>query len=72
MTAVVARGVSKSFGGYAALKNVDLTVEPGERRAIIGPNGAGKTTLFSMIAGQRAPTSGAILDQRGRCHREAA
>jgi ABC-type branched-subunit amino acid transport system ATPase component len=61
MTAVVARGVSKSFGGYAALKNVDLTVEPGERRAIIGPNGAGKTTLFSMIAGQRAPTSGTIL-----------
>ena len=60
MTAVIARGVSKSFGGYTALKNVNLTVEPGERRAIIGPNGAGKTTLFSMIAGQRAPTSGAI------------
>jgi branched-chain amino acid transport system ATP-binding protein len=60
MTAVVARGVSKSFGGYTALKNVNLTVEPGERRAIIGPNGAGKTTLFSMIAGQRAPTSGVI------------
>jgi branched-chain amino acid transport system ATP-binding protein len=60
MTAVLARQVSKVFGGYAALKNVDLTVEPGERRAIIGPNGAGKTTLFSMIAGQRAPTSGTI------------
>jgi len=60
MTAVVARQVSKVFGGYTALKNVDLTVEPGERRAIIGPNGAGKTTLFSMIAGQRAPTSGTI------------
>jgi branched-chain amino acid transport system ATP-binding protein len=61
MTAVIARGVSKSFGGYTALKNVNLTVEPGERRAIIGPNGAGKTTLFSMIAGQRRPTSGTIL-----------
>jgi ABC-type branched-subunit amino acid transport system ATPase component len=60
MTAVLARQVSKIFGGYTALKNVDLTVEPGERRAIIGPNGAGKTTLFSMIAGQRAPTSGTI------------
>jgi len=60
MTAVLARQVSKSFGDYTALRNVDLTVEPGERRAIIGPNGAGKTTLFSMIAGQRAPTSGTI------------
>ncbi len=61
MTAVLAKGVSKSYGAFAALKNVDLTVQPGERRAIIGPNGAGKTTLFSMIAGQKAPTSGAIF-----------
>jgi branched-chain amino acid transport system ATP-binding protein len=60
MTAVVAQRVSKSYGAYTALKNVDLSVEPGERRAIIGPNGAGKTTLFSIIAGQKAPTSGSI------------
>jgi branched-chain amino acid transport system ATP-binding protein len=60
MTAVSVQRISKSYGAYAALKNVDLTVEPGERRAIIGPNGAGKTTLFSIIAGQRAPTSGSI------------
>jgi branched-chain amino acid transport system ATP-binding protein len=60
MTAILARQVSKSYGAYAALKNIDLSVEPGERRAIIGPNGAGKTTLFSIIAGQKAPTSGAI------------
>jgi ABC-type branched-subunit amino acid transport system ATPase component len=60
MTAVIVQRVSKSYGAYTALKNVDLSVEPGERRAIIGPNGAGKTTLFSMIAGQKAPTSGSI------------
>jgi branched-chain amino acid transport system ATP-binding protein len=60
MTAVSVQRVSKSYGAYTALKNIDLSVEPGERRAIIGPNGAGKTTLFSMIAGQKAPTSGSI------------
>jgi branched-chain amino acid transport system ATP-binding protein len=60
MTAVSVQRVSKSYGAYTALKNVDLSVEPGERRAIIGPNGAGKTTLFSIIAGQKAPTSGSI------------
>lgn len=61
MTAVRTSKVSKSYGGFSALKNVDLAVTPGERRAIIGPNGAGKTTLFSIIAGQKPPTSGAIF-----------
>ena len=54
------RNLTKRFGSLVAVENVSLRVEPGELRAIIGPNGAGKTTLFSMIAGQRAPTSGAI------------
>jgi branched-chain amino acid transport system ATP-binding protein len=52
--------VSKSFGRFQALKNVDFAVMQGERRAIIGPNGAGKSTLFNVIAGQLPPTSGAI------------
>jgi branched-chain amino acid transport system ATP-binding protein len=60
MTVVSVKDVSKSYGGFSALKNVDLTVKDGERRAIIGPNGAGKTTLFSIIAGQKPPTTGAI------------
>jgi len=62
MTAAVRTSrVSKSYGAFVALKDVDLSVEPGERRAIIGPNGAGKSTLFSIIAGQKPPTSGSIF-----------
>jgi branched-chain amino acid transport system ATP-binding protein len=57
--------VSKSYGHFSALKDVDLVVRHGERRAVIGPNGAGKSTLFNIIAGQRAPTRGQIyLDGR--------
>lgn len=61
MTAVRTSKVSKSYGAFTALKNVDLKVGHGERRAIIGPNGAGKTTLFSIIAGQKPPTAGSIF-----------
>jgi branched-chain amino acid transport system ATP-binding protein len=43
-----------------ALRDVSLSVEPGERRAIIGPNGAGKTTLFNIISGEMPPSSGAV------------
>ena len=60
MTAVRIDCVSKSYGAFAALKNVSLSVQAGERRAVIGPNGAGKTTLFNIVAGQKSPTSGAI------------
>jgi branched-chain amino acid transport system ATP-binding protein len=52
--------VSKNFAGVQALRDVSLSVEPGERRAIIGPNGAGKTTLFNIISGELPPTSGAV------------
>ena len=54
------RGLSKSFGGLPATRNVDLTIEAGERRLIIGPNGAGKTTLFNLITGDLAPDAGTI------------
>ena len=42
------------------MRDVDLDVAHGERRAILGPNGAGKTTLFNLIAGDFVPTSGTI------------
>jgi branched-chain amino acid transport system ATP-binding protein len=60
MTALAVKSLCKSFGGLRVTANVDLTVEPGERRLIIGPNGAGKTTLFNLITGEIAPDSGAI------------
>jgi branched-chain amino acid transport system ATP-binding protein len=50
----------KSFGGLRVTADVDLNVEPGERRLIIGPNGAGKTTLFNLITGELTPDSGSI------------
>jgi branched-chain amino acid transport system ATP-binding protein len=52
--------ICKNFAGLEVLRDVQLTVEPGERRAIIGPNGAGKTTLFNIVSGELKPSSGAI------------
>ena len=54
------RGVGRRFGGVQAVRDVDLDVAPGERRAILGPNGAGKTTLFNVISGEFPPTAGTI------------
>ena len=59
--ALTVSGVSKSFGQFQALKDVNLRISLGERRAIIGPNGAGKSTVFNIVAGQLAPTSGRVL-----------
>jgi branched-chain amino acid transport system ATP-binding protein len=60
MTALVVRRLNKSFGGLRVTADVDLVVEPGERRLVIGPNGAGKTTLFNLITGEIACDSGSI------------
>jgi branched-chain amino acid transport system ATP-binding protein len=60
MTALAVDNLCKHFGGLRVTTNVNLTVEPGERRLIIGPNGAGKTTLFNLITGEIAPDSGSI------------
>jgi branched-chain amino acid transport system ATP-binding protein len=54
------RGVGRRFGGLHAVRDVDLDVAHGERRAILGPNGAGKTTLFNVISGDIPATSGTI------------
>ena len=54
------RGVGRRFGGLHAVRDVDLDIVPGERRAILGPNGAGKTTLFNVIAGDLPVSSGRI------------
>ena len=60
MSALTIKRLCKSFGGLHVTTNVDLNVEPGERRLIIGPNGAGKTTLFNLITGELTPDSGSI------------
>jgi branched-chain amino acid transport system ATP-binding protein len=54
------RGLTRRFGGVVAVRDVDLDIAPGERRAVLGPNGAGKSTLFNLIAGADTPTSGSI------------
>ena len=60
MSALEVRNASKRFGNLVALRDVSLTVESGELRAIIGPNGAGKTTFFNLISGLFPPTAGTI------------
>ena len=56
-----AHGLTKVFGGFAAVKNVDLSVRRGSIHALIGPNGAGKTTCFNLLTKTLAPTEGKIL-----------
>ena len=53
-------GLSKYFGGLAAVNGVDLTVDEGEIVGLIGPNGAGKTTCFNLLSGFLPPTAGTI------------
>ncbi len=55
------RGLSKSFGGLHAVKDVNLQIFAGDRKAIIGPNGAGKTTLFNVITGTLPASSGQAI-----------
>jgi branched-chain amino acid transport system permease protein len=57
--------LGKLFGHFAAVRDVDFKVDPGELRAVIGPNGAGKTTFFNLLSGTTAPTSGTI-NYKGR------
>ena len=51
MSLLVARGLSKRFGGLRAVAGLDLAVAPGEMLGLIGPNGAGKTTVFNLLSG---------------------
>jgi branched-chain amino acid transport system ATP-binding protein len=53
-------GVTRHFGGLAAVGGVDFHVDEGEILGLIGPNGAGKTTLFNLISASLKPTTGKI------------
>ena len=54
-------GISVSFDGYKALRELSLVLAPGEMRAIIGPNGAGKTTMMDVITGKTRPDEGEAM-----------
>ncbi len=55
-----ASGLSRRFGGLAAVSDVSLELHLGEVHAVIGPNGAGKTTLINMLSGDLAPSAGSV------------
>jgi len=55
------RKLTKAFGSKAALRGVDLRVEPGESLVIFGPNGAGKTTLIRILSSLSRPSSGKVF-----------
>jgi branched-chain amino acid transport system ATP-binding protein/branched-chain amino acid transport system permease protein len=60
MSALMARSVSKRFGGLVALEGVSLDLRPGEVHGLIGPNGSGKTTILNVISGYYRPSSGSM------------
>ena len=55
------QGLCRSFGALQVTKNVDLSLDAGDRTALIGPNGAGKTTIFNLLTNVYRPTRGSIL-----------
>ncbi len=60
-TALEVRGVKKSFGSVAAIKEVSFSIAPGEVVGLVGDNGAGKSTLVKVIAGVHRPDAGTVL-----------
>ena len=58
--ALRAEGVSLAFAGLQVLRDVDLTLAPGEVLGLIGPNGAGKTTLVNVLSGFQRPDAGTV------------
>jgi len=54
-------GLTRRYGGFAALKGVSLQLRPGEVRGLIGPNGAGKSTLMDALCGRGGVTGGQVF-----------
>jgi branched-chain amino acid transport system ATP-binding protein len=56
-----ARGLTRRFGGLAAVDDVSIVLRRGEVHAVIGTNGAGKSTLVNLLSGELAPSAGQVL-----------
>jgi len=69
MAVLETKNLSMFFGSLAALKEISLSVEPGEILGLIGPNGAGKTTFFNCITGYLSCTGGSIYFQGNKIKR---
>ena len=61
MSSISIENVTKKFGDFTALSNLDLEIGNGDFVALLGPSGCGKTTTMNMIAGLEEPTNGKIL-----------
>ncbi|MBK8048814.1 MAG: ABC transporter ATP-binding protein [Anaerolineales bacterium] len=61
MSILTVENISIRFGGLVAVRDLSLSVEPGEIVGLIGPNGAGKTTAFNMISGYYHPDEGRVI-----------
>jgi len=60
VSALTTRALSRQFGAFTAVQDVNLTVSPGQFFGFLGPNGAGKSTTIKMLTGLLAPSSGSI------------
>src|SRR5690349_18547650 len=58
--AIDVRGLKKSYGGFEAVKGIDLQVRAGEVFSLLGPNGAGKTTTVEILEGHRTRSGGDV------------
>lgn len=61
MTLLETRGLSKSYGGLEAVRDVDLCLPAGQVHALIGPNGAGKSTFVGMVSGRIPASRGSVI-----------
>src|SRR3982751_6586271 len=66
------RGLTRRFGGLAAVNSVSIEIEHARLHAVLGPNGAGKTTLINLLSGDLPASSGSVLYKGGDITRLAA
>lgn len=64
-TIIYLEGVTVSFEGFLALRDLNFCMEKGELRFVIGPNGAGKTTLLDVVCGRVKPVRGRVIFEEG-------